>query len=208
MGRRRAAGEGSGAPFSAGRERAGCPAQTCRLPIAPSSGRTHGLTCRALEFRVPNFAWRIWDALPRSSPPPPLPLAHPMGEGNRWLEHPFIAPHLHPVLPQPDGNSTPHPNPLPVRGGEGGSAHHRLVLAAVAQKHIVMEGVDHVPGFVGQSFRTPFGGGRPLLVNRTQVQTLGLLVAFSLIHTPVRREKIPRNRVSGRESRNRRPLVG
>ena len=57
----------------------------------------------------------------------PAPLSHPMGEGNHWLEHPFIEPHLHPVRPQPLGQRT----------------HHRLVLRAVAEEDVVGEVVGH-----------------------------------------------------------------
>ena len=39
--------------------------------------------------------------------------------------------------------STPHPGPLPGRGGEGGGTHHRLALRAVAEEYVVGEFVGH-----------------------------------------------------------------
>src|ERR1035437_4703930 len=41
--------------------------------------------------------------------------------------------------------STPNPGPLPVRGGEGGGAHHRLVLRAVAQEDVILKLLLHHP---------------------------------------------------------------
>src|ERR1017187_6402896 len=52
-----------------------------------------------------------------------------MGEGNLGLEHPFIKPHLQPVLPQP------------LRQW----AHHPLVLRAVAQEGVVLKILLHNP---------------------------------------------------------------
>ena len=43
--------------------------------------------------------------------------------------------------------STPHPGPLPVRGGEGGGAHDHLVLRAVAEEDVVGEGLGAGAGW-------------------------------------------------------------
>src|ERR1039458_9552874 len=95
------------------------------------------LTSSPTMLGLMNWNWR-WTSLFPASP----------ARMRRSAETPLRGVPIHrttpaPVPSQPPSQmeiSTPHPGPLPVRGGEGGGAHHRLVLRAVAEEDVVGEG--------------------------------------------------------------------